>query len=59
VPSNYTTVTYELSPENGHTIFSVTQGDFVGIENSEKRYNETVACWNSVLPEIKELAEKQ
>jgi hypothetical protein len=58
VPSNYTTVTYELSSENGRTVLAVTQGDFAGVTNGEKRYNENIAGWDSILPKIKELAEK-
>ena len=58
VPSNYTTVTYELSSENGRTALAVTQGDFAGVTNGEKRYNETITDWDSILPKIKELAEK-
>jgi uncharacterized protein YndB with AHSA1/START domain len=58
VPSNYTMVTYELSSENGRTALGVTQGDFTGVTDGEKRYNETIAGWDSILPKIKELAEK-
>lgn len=35
-PSNYTTVTYELSPEDGTTELTVTQGDFAKAEDGEK-----------------------
>ena len=57
VPSNYSTVTFELS-SNSYTMLSVTQGDFAKMAESEKRYNDTVAGWDSVFPKIKELAEK-
>jgi hypothetical protein len=58
VPSNYTTVTYELSSKNGRTALAVRQGDFTGVTNGEKRYNETIGGWDFILPKIKELAEK-
>lgn len=58
IPSNYSTVTFELSSENSHVILSVSQGDFSKMIESEKRYKDTVAGWDSVFPKIKELAEK-
>ena len=57
VHSNYTTVTYELSPEHGHTVLSVTQGDFAGVANGEKRYNHTVGGWDFALNGLKKLLE--
>ncbi len=58
VPSNYTTVTYELSPGKGHTIVSVAQGDFAGVEQGEKRYNETGGGWDFALNKLKEALEQ-
>ncbi|HSB56379.1 MAG TPA: SRPBCC domain-containing protein [Nitrosopumilaceae archaeon] len=58
IPSNYSTVTFGLSSENSQTILSVSQGDFTKLEEGEKRYNDTVTGWDSVLPKIKDLAEK-
>ena len=57
-PSNYTTVTYELSPENGTTQLTVTQGDFSRVPDGEKRYNHTVGGWDFALKGLKELLEK-
>ncbi|MEX6689412.1 SRPBCC domain-containing protein [Danxiaibacter flavus] len=60
VPENYTTVTYELSSESGHTVLDVTQGDFSTVANGQKRYEETYnngEGWNPILVEIKKLAE--
>jgi len=57
-PSNYTTVTYELSLEDGQTLLSVTQGDFAYVPNCEKRYNDTVGGWDYALKGLKELLEK-
>ena len=58
VPSNYLTVTIELSPEKGQTTLSVTQGDFAGVENGEKRYNDTIGGWDYALKGLKEVVEK-
>lgn len=57
-PENYLAVTCKLTPVNGKTLLAVTQGDFAKVVNSEKRYNETLTGWSSVLPKIKDLAEK-
>ncbi len=59
VPSNYTTVTYDLSPENGQTRLSVSQGDFAEVADGEKRYNDTVGGWDFALNGLKALVEKQ
>lgn len=60
IPENYLTVTYELTPENGQTILTVTQGDYNTVADGERRYKE--ACnngegWNPILAEIKKLVE--
>jgi uncharacterized protein YndB with AHSA1/START domain len=57
-PLNYTTVTYELSPQNGTTELTVTQGDFSKVVDGEKRYNHTVGGWDYALKGLKELLEK-
>ena len=57
-PSNYTTVTFELTSENNNVTLSVSQGDFAKIAEGEKRYNDTIAGWDLVSPKIKELSEK-
>ncbi len=58
VPTSYLTVVYYLNPQSGGTYLEVTQGDFAGVEDSEKRYQETLKGWSMVLPKIKDLAEK-
>lgn len=58
VASDYTTVTYTLTQENSHTILSVTQGDFSGVADGEKRYNDTVNGWDYALNGLKQLLEK-
>ncbi len=58
IPSNYLTVIYTLTPKDGGTCLEVSQGDFAGVEDSEKRYQETLKGWAMVLPKIKVLAEE-
>ena len=59
IPSNYTTVTYELRETNGVTTFFVTQGDFGKIKNGERRWHDAMKSgWDSVVKKIKEVAEK-
>lgn len=58
VPSNYVTVTHKLTPRDGGVLLEVSQGDFAGIENSEKRYKDGQAGWEMIIPSIKDLAEK-
>ena len=59
VPENYLTVTYELTPQNGETILTVTQGDYSKVGDGEKRYDEAVSSggWGPILVEIKKVAE--
>ncbi len=58
VPSNYVTVTHKLTPREGGILLEVSQGDFAGIEDSEKRYKDGLAGWSMIIPSIKDLAEK-
>jgi uncharacterized protein YndB with AHSA1/START domain len=60
IPENYVTVTYRLSEEKGRTLFTVTQGDFAGVADGERRYTETYnggEGWNPILVQIKALVE--
>jgi len=59
VPENYLTVTYELTPQNGETLLTVTQGDYSKVGDGDKRYNEAVSAggWQPILVEIKKVAE--
>ena len=57
VPSNYSTVTIELTPGNGGTLLSVTQGDFAGMADGKNRFMSAEAGWDVVLPKIQEMAE--
>lgn len=61
VPENYLTVTYELTHENGHTVLTVTQGDYSKVTDGEKRYKESYnngEGWNPILVQIKKLVEE-
>lgn len=60
IPSNYLTMTYELKDRGRQGAFlEITQGDFTQVEEGERRYQHTVACGDSMLEEIKKLAETQ
>lgn len=62
VSENYLTVTYDLKPENGHTVLTVTQGDYSKVAEGERRYQEAWnngEGWNPILVQIKQLAEGQ
>lgn len=56
-PSNYTTVTINLTAGNGSTTLSVTQGDFAGVVNGKSRLADAETGWDLALPKIKETAE--
>ena len=60
IPANYVTVTYDLQEQNGQTVLNVTQGDFTGVADAEKRYTETYnngEGWTPILVQIKQLVE--
>jgi len=60
IPENYLTVTYELTPEDGRTILTVTQGDYSKVADGDRRYEEAYNSgegWNPILVQIKELTE--
>lgn len=60
VPENYVTVTYTLTETSGETLLEVTQGDFAGVADGQRRYEETYnngEGWNPILVQIKALAE--
>ena len=62
VSENYLTVTYLLEEENGHTILTVTQGDYATVAEGERRYSEANnggEGWNPILAEIKKVAEEK
>ena len=58
IPSNYLTVTLELSEEGRDTILSVTTGDFSVVADGETRYKHSLGGWEYVLKGLKDLVEK-
>jgi uncharacterized protein YndB with AHSA1/START domain len=59
LPGNYLTVTYDLAEQDGHTLLTVSQGDYSNVAEGDKRYQETIAGggWTPILVQIKELLE--
>jgi len=60
IPENYLTITYELSQDNGKTLFKVSQGDYSTVADGERRFKESSnngEGWNPILVEIKKLVE--
>jgi uncharacterized protein YndB with AHSA1/START domain len=55
VPENYANITYELTPDNGKTLLTITQD---GFEDEEKKAH-SEKNWNWILNELKKLIEKQ
>ncbi|MDF2188222.1 SRPBCC domain-containing protein [Paraflavitalea sp. CAU 1676] len=57
---NYLTVTYTLEPQNGQTLFTVTQGDYAKVAEGQRRYEESYnngLGWQPILDQIKQLVE--
>src|ERR1051326_3019810 len=50
---NHTTVTYELSGNNGTTELVVRDGDFSKVKNGEDRYRHSVEGWDMTLEKLK------
>jgi len=56
IPESYLTVTYTLKEENGHTLLSVTQGNYATVAEGQRRYKEAYnngEGWNPILSQIK------
>jgi len=58
VPSNYVKATYELTPNLGKTILSVTQGDYTHVTNGAVRCNVDDGSLSLTLNSLKMLFEK-
>jgi hypothetical protein len=51
-------MTYSLKERNDRvSALEITQGDFSKVENGQKRYEDSSSGGDSILPEIKKLAE--
>lgn len=59
VPSNYTTVTHELSAEGSGTRLSVSQSDFATIVDGETRYGDSLKGWDHALEGLKKVVESK
>ena len=63
IPDNYLHVSYLISDlKNGSCLFQVRQGDYSGVAEGEKRYQEGLnggLGWMPILEKIKECVEKQ
>jgi len=56
IPANYVKLTYELETVEDGTKLTITQGDFSGAVEGEKRYEESVRGWRDlVVPTMKKL----
>lgn len=53
IPSNYIQLDYEILNNKEGTILNITQGDFYGTENAEKRFKESKQGWKMVIPTMK------
>lgn len=49
IPENYVNMTYDLESVEGGTVLKLVQGDFSGVENGEKRYQESIGAWDMVI----------
>jgi uncharacterized protein YndB with AHSA1/START domain len=59
-PSNYLTVTYDLKKRGDQASrLEITQGDFAAVANGQKRYEDSNDGDNSMLANIKNLAETE
>ncbi len=59
-PSNYLTMTYDLKRRNDHGSFlEIIQGDFATVANGQKRYEDSNDGDDSMLLNIKKLAEEE
>ena len=55
IPANYVNLTYEVIPKEKGCDLVITQGDFQGKGNGEKRFEEAKKGWQMVIPNMKQL----
>ena len=55
IPENYIELCYEVAKIESGTLLTITQGDFNGTENAEKRFEESKQGWKMVIPLMKKL----
>jgi len=49
VPANYVTLSYALKEVEDGTLLTITQGDFAGAEDGEKRFMESASGWKEIV----------
>jgi len=57
IPENYVTLTYQLAALENGTQLTLIQGDYKGVENAEKRFEESEKGWEMVIPLMKGMLE--
>lgn len=56
IPENYVNLTYQLKQVKEGTLLTIIQGDFSGVEEGKKRYEESKGGWQEiVIPLMKKL----
>lgn len=58
-PWNYLHVDYLLTPTGDGVRLEVVQGDYATVQDGQKRYQDTVNGWGSILAQIKAIAEEE
>lgn len=60
VPENYLLVTYNVAETPEGSTLTVTQGDYAGVANGQRRYEDSTkdGGWQPILEAIRDLAEK-
>jgi uncharacterized protein YndB with AHSA1/START domain len=59
ISSNYLTVSYQIQPIGNQTELTIVQTGFLQVAEGEIRYNDSIEGWKTILPHMKEVAEKQ
>lgn len=56
IPANHVRLCFEINENDRGTLLTITQGDFTGAEDGEKRYLESKGGWKEmVIPIMKQL----
>jgi uncharacterized protein YndB with AHSA1/START domain len=57
IAQNYLKVKVRITPKWGKTKLTISQGNFASVEDGQKRYEDTVKGWDSVMDNIKAVAQ--
>ena len=55
IPENYVNLTYALEETPQGTLLKITQGDYIGAEDAQKRFEDSLKGWEMVIPMMKNL----